>query len=180
MVIKTQIDILANKYQRNLIQNFFVYTRSWGLSRSCCDVFPRAGEERVMGDPNYFLQKNIIKNNSSIYVFIQDLPIFIKLVFLELPIYFRVTLVTGMDDFGAPIEIFSAKGRFKVKPPISMRQFLSDPRLHRWYVQNYDLVGCSAVEKLCSDLNKVEENIFSRKVFPIPIGIDLHTFAGKG
>jgi hypothetical protein len=49
--------------------------------------------------------------------------------------------------------------------------------------KNYELVGCSAVEKLCSDdLNKVkvEENIFPRKVFPIPIGIDLHTFAGKG
>jgi len=75
-----------------------------------------------MADPNYFLEKDIVKNNSIIYVFIQDLPIFVNLVFIQLSMNTRVTLVTGMDDFGAPLEIFSPKGRFKVKPPITMRQ----------------------------------------------------------
>ena len=59
-------------------------------------------------------------------------------------------------------------------------QFLTDPRLKRWYVQNYDLVGCNRLSNVCSDVKKAEEAVFATKVFPIPIGLDLHTFAGKG
>lgn len=76
-----------------------------------------------MGDPNYILKNTYYKQNI-VYVFIQDLPIFVNLVFIHLPMDHQVTLVTGMDDFGAPYEIFNPKGRFKVKPPISMRQVL--------------------------------------------------------
>ena len=77
-----------------------------------------------MEDPNYFLQKENIKKDSIIYIFIQDLPIFVNLVFIHLPEDYKITLVTGMDDFGAPFEIFSPSGRFKVKPPIEMRKVL--------------------------------------------------------
>eukprot|EP01036_Dinobryon_divergens_P027084 gene27084-35798_t len=152
---------------------------SWALSRTCCDIFPLNGEARVMGDPNYILKNTFLRQNI-VYVFIQDLPIFVNLVFIQLPMDHQVTLVTGMDDFGAPYEIFNPKGRFKVKPPISMRQFLLDPRLKRWYVQNYDIVGCNRLSNLCSDVTKQEEAALTAKVVPIPIGMDFHSFADKG
>jgi hypothetical protein len=85
-----------------------------------------SGEAREMGDPNYIL-KNTFFKQTTVYVFIQDLPIFVNLIFIHLPMDHQVTLVTGMDDFGAPYEIFNPKGRFKVKPPISMRQVLVFP-----------------------------------------------------
>jgi hypothetical protein len=97
--------------------------RSWAISRTCCDIYPLHGEARVMADPNYIL-KNTFHKQNFVYVFIQDLPLFINLVFIHLPMDHQITLVTGMDDFGAPFEIFSPKGRFKVKPPIDMRQVI--------------------------------------------------------
>lgn len=175
---------------------------SWGFSRSCCEIFPTNAEmnadpQIVSNDINYFALKQI-HNRSSVYVYAPDLQVFLK-AFSNLPRSHRITVAIGMQDIGSPFQIF--------KPPrgnllrdfltylhapwqiidmipqqseFTMRKFLNDERLHRLFVQNYDLVGCNPINRLCSDVSKQEAAVYERKVYPIPIGLDLHTFAGKG
>lgn len=129
--------------------------------------------------------------------------------FLKLPKSHRITVALGMEDISAPFDIFESRppprrnffrdilryvhapkqiielfphapGDDSIRSEITMRQFLQDERLHRLFVQNYDLVGCNPLTKKCSDVTKEEAILFEKKVFPVPIGLDLHTFAGKG
>ena len=97
-------------------------------------------------------------------------------------------LVVGLEDIGIPYEIFHANRSrpgfqkhilWKASggsPPITMRDFLVDPRLQRLYTQNYDLLGCTAF--YCSDVTLADSNII-KKVIPIPIGLDLHSVSIK-
>jgi hypothetical protein len=51
----------------------------------------------------------------------------------------------------------------------------------RWFPQNYDLQDCNKFPSLITDkctLSKQDEEELSKKIFPLPIGIDLHTYAG--
>ena len=97
-------------------------SRSWAISRACCDIYPLRGEERLMEDPNYFLKKTIY-NGSFIYVYILDFPLFVSAAFLKLPSDFRINIVTGMNRIGTPMEIFDKNSRkYKVKPPISLKE----------------------------------------------------------
>jgi hypothetical protein len=59
---------------------------------------------------------------------------------------------------------------------MTMENFLADDRLERWYLQNYDAVGCNIYT--CSSLNATRDKYLLDKLFPIPIGLDLHTFGG--
>ena len=66
---------------------------------------------------------------------------------------------------------------------MDMGSFLLDPRLKKWFVQNYDLVGCnhftcSSLTKESIAKNKTQEQMVV-KVEPIPIGLDLHTLSEK-
>lgn len=144
---------------------------SWDLARSCCDVYPK-GEK----DSSYL--QNPIQNNSIVYVKITDFSQFLD-KFLSLPATFRVTVVSGMDDFG-PLETFSKHSRLggAVAEKVSFERFLQDDRLLSWFAQNYDL-GCSPITGICLDETAVSPPS-RRKVKPFPIGIDLHTYANKG
>ena len=63
------------------------------------------------------------------------------------------------------------------RQPLSMREFIRDPRLTKWFAQNYDMVGCNHFS--CSDVDSVAEADLLTKVEPIPIGLDFHTIAEK-
>ena len=178
---------------------------SRGFARSCCTSFPRRFVRRHykglfstgvfeagdVTDPQYFLgYSQHLQSGDSVYVAIADFPRFVR-VFLSLPRSIRLTLVTGQEDIGAPYEIFHPnreacthfqKDDLWVWPntqQVTMRQFLSDPRLHRWYTQNYDLVGCNAFT--CSDMDATKEadRALLRKVVPVPIGLDFHSHGEK-
>lgn len=165
---------------------------SRGFARTCCDVYPtlfgkhKGGffEAGGLSDSTYFMKRSAISGDI-IYVAIADFPVFLE-VFLRFDSAMRITLVTGGDDIGAPWEIFHPNRNYRdykmsaLWPNgqvITMRQFLADTRLIRWYAQNYDLVGNSSFSK--SDVNEVNDKEIIAKVFPLPIGLDFHTQAEK-
>lgn len=133
----------------------------------------RNGESRLLSDPHYFMTRSI-RNASTVYVAINDLPYFVNQAFLWLPSSYRINLVTGLDDFSAPVEVMSSNGgRLGAHASVGMGDFLEDPRLHRWFVQNYDLEGCNPVLKICSDLTSLDNSLsdmYKAKVWPLPIG----------
>lgn len=157
---------------------------SWEFARRCCDVYPSNGEVTSIDEDRTYFGRREMKNGSAVYVKVTDFRSFLD-KFLLLPPTFRVTLVSGMDDFG-PVEIFSPN-RFgaAVTLPISLAQFLRDPRLHAWFAQNYDL-GCNTVTQFClSDSPEFHKNFSANlrllaKIHPLPLGVDLHTWADKG
>mmetsp|Transcript_18565 Transcript_18565/g.18647 ORF Transcript_18565/g.18647 Transcript_18565/m.18647 type:complete len:404 (-) Transcript_18565:189-1400(-) len=163
---------------------------SWGFTRRCCEIYPhrigyarfRSCESGDLRDTHYFMKK-LITNSSIVYVASADIPAFIE-VFIKLPVTVRIVLVTGIEDLGVPYEMFHPiRGEWKPiwggkSLPITMREFILDPRLIRWYTQNYDLIGCNAFT--CSDVTEKETAELIKKVIPIPIGLDFHTEAGKG
>jgi hypothetical protein len=100
-----------------------------------------------------------------------------------LPASSRVILVTGLEDVGVPAELFGFgrsefDGRFiskdnpYYKSISKLRGLIKDPRLVAWYTQNYDLVGCNA--HYCTNLTSARSEM-SKKVQPLPIGVDFHT-----
>eukprot|EP01036_Dinobryon_divergens_P051898 gene51898-69455_t len=138
-----------------------------------------------MSDDSYILKRNWT-TGGLIYVASKDFPTFLN-IFLDLPKHTSIVLISGLEDMGSPWELWHPnRSEFEVvwshgpRPTISLKEFILDPRLSRWYTQNYDLVGCSPYG--CSDISPWTEdnnNILS-KVFPLPIGIDFHSYAGKG
>jgi hypothetical protein len=62
---------------------------------------------------------------------------------------------------------------------MDMKKFLADPRLEKWFVQNYDAVGCNAYS--CSDLNRnaSTDQPLIDKIITFTIGLDLHSHAEK-
>lgn len=143
---------------------------SWGFSTSCCDIFPLNAE--TGSNVNYFLEKNISDHNV-VFVYSPFFKLFLEKNFIHFPNGIRVTIVVGMSDLHAPWEA-SFESRFP------LLQFISDPRLHRLFVQNYDFVGCNPLTSFCSTISVEEDLRFRDKIFPLPIGLDFHTFAGKG
>ena len=129
---------------------------SWGFSTFCCDVHPVNGEK---GDDSYIREEHI-KNGSSIYVNVNHFNTFLK-VFNKLPSSHRILLVTGLDDQGAPLDLFNGL--------MNANKFIKDSRLIGWYAQNYDIQDHST-----------RNGTLIGKMHPLPLGIDLHTFAGKG
>lgn len=170
---------------------------SRGFARSCCTSFPKRivkhyklfFEGGDLSDPLYFLKyRKHIRDGDILYVAIADLARFIR-IFSELPSDIRITLVTGQEDIGAPYEIFHPKRKgnrhyqmeelwaWPNSQRMNMREFLSDKRLNKWYVQNYDLVGCNAFT--CSDIDIADNAELVNKVVPIPIGLDFHSMGEK-
>lgn len=174
--------------------NSSIPVSSRGFARVCCDIFPTVFghhpnvpmEAGVVSDPTYFT-KRAIKSGDVVYVVIPDFPKFVE-IFAKLERTVRITLVTGCEDVGAPWEIFHPN-RGNYHHPINMlslwptgqlmtmREFLGDERLLRWYTQNYDLVGNNSF--ISSDMDVVADKGMIEKVFPLPIGLDLHTLAEK-
>ena len=150
----------------------------WRFKRS----FFEAG---VHDDPRYFVLREL-KHNDVVYVVTPDLSTFVKM-FLKLPASARITLITGSEDIGAPWEIFhpNRTGYFDYNmaalwpegQPVSMRDFILDPRLVKWYAQNYDLVGCNYYT--CSTVSRESDFSIVQKVEPLPIGLDLHSLSEK-
>lgn len=181
------IPSLFNFVKCQVCNNSSIPIWSWGLARRCCDVFPnnignylsRRYEGGNLDDSHYFI-KSKITNGNVVYVASTDFPKFIE-TFLALPQTTKIVLVTGLEDIGVPWELFHlTRNEFRGmwKPPITMRQFIHDPRLVVWFTQNYDLVGCNAFS--CSDVSSDNEKSLIAKVLPIPIGVDFHSGAGKG
>lgn len=56
----------------------------------------------------------------------------------------------------------------------SMESFIGDSRLVKWFLQNYDAVGCNLYT--CSNLNNIRHQHLLSKLEPIPIGLDFHSF----
>ena len=166
---------------------------SRGFARSCCDTFPTSFgkhsggffEAGVASDSTYFFNKKL-KSGDVVYVITPDFPKFLE-VFNALDSTARITLVTGSEDIGAPWEIFhpDRDNFFDYKMQslwpkgqlMTMRQFLGDNRLLRWYAQNYDLVGKNCFTT--SDVDPINDSALIAKVFPIPIGLDLHSLSEK-
>ena len=59
---------------------------------------------------------------------------------------------------------------------MGMEEFINDPRLVKWFAQNYDLVGCNLFT--CSNI--LTSSSIVSKVVPVPIGIDFHSMTEKG
>ena len=171
------------------------YLPMWsrGFASTCCDVFPESigtqnrhinfFEHGDLSDVNYF-EKKQIKHKDIVYVTTADMPFFIN-KFLELSQETRIVLVTGSEDIGTPYELFhpDRKHFFDYKKSavwprgqkISMKEFLQDKRLHKWFAQNYDVVGCNVYS--CSNLDPIKDKAIIDKLTPIPIGLDFHTSA---
>ena len=156
---------------------------SWDFSRRCCDVHPSNGESTSVADDPTYLGRRDMQNGSVVYVKYNDFGFFLH-KFLALPVSHRITLVTGMEDYG-PVEIFSPRSRLGSAPPISLAQFLLDSRLKSWFAQNYD-VGCSVTTQGCLNVSAefpavpYSHHRALAKIRPVPLGIDLHTWADKG
>ena len=176
---------------------------SWGLAFTCCSVYPtsfesRDGEEGGKWDSSTYFMKRPIRNGTAVYVPTVDVPVFIRTTFVNLDPSLRIVLVSGLEDIAQPVDLFNpnrtsgnkwlfnlstGKKDASPNPPMSLLDFISDRRLIRWYVQNYDLIGCRQdVDRSCSPI-KVGEGGWSQalvdKVRPIPVGLDLHSSTGK-
>lgn len=172
------------------------YTR--GMAKTCCQVYPykmgkhegKFFEAGSKADPHYIFKSDLIDGDVA-YIATADFPDFLD-KFMKLPQTARIVLVTGMEDIGAPWEIFhpqrnystyTVNGLWPRGQPMDMESFILDPRLSKWFVQNYDLVGCNAFS--CSTLTaesigKDERHkAMASKVVPMPIGLDLHTLSEK-
>lgn len=143
---------------------------SWDFATQCCEVHPD-GEK----DTSYLHAD--LTNGSAVYVKVTQLTDFVE-KFLLLPSTHRISLVTGMDDFG-PVELFSERCRIGngLHGKLTLEQFLNDERLVVWYAQNYD-VGCSPITGICTPVDLYDKPVL-RKLQPLPLGIDLHTWAEK-
>ena len=166
---------------------------SRGFARSCCDIFPtvfgrHSGgffEAGVASDSTYFFERGI-RSGDIVYVVTSDFPKFVE-KFHRLEGTTRITLVTGSEDIGAPWEIFhpdridffdyKMSSLWPTGQLMTMREFLGDKRLVRWYTQNYDMVGNNSFTS--SDIDVVADKSIIEKVFPLPIGLDFHTLAEK-
>jgi len=180
-------DVYPNVFGKYTPQNTYGFSFSdsvlrmilpWRVKRS----FFEAG---VQSDPRYFARH---KQWSSevVYVVTPDLSSFLR-VFLLLPADSRITLVTGSEDIGAPWEIFhpNRSGYFDYNQaalwprgqPMTMYEFIADPRLVVWYAQNYDLLGCN--HYTCSAVDAMKDAHIVSKVRPLPIGLDMHSLSEK-
>lgn len=157
-----------------------------GLMRSCCDVFPtrfyhllHGNGSRARGEHSTVDWATVpIRDRSIVYVPSLDVPAFLRR-FAALPASARLTLVSGGEDVGMPRELFGL-GRVRrmvAELPFGLGELLGDARLLHWWVQNYDLWGCNEYSN-CSRLT-ARNWWHSRRVSPLPIGLDLHTRAEK-
>ncbi len=168
-----------------------IYMWTRGLARSCCDVFPThfgslmtPPERGSPFDDTYFYLKEV-NDKDVVYVAAADLPIFLNKVFVKLPMTASITIVSGQEDIGGGYELFHG-GREFMKTNLwgpseyqpSLTEFISDPRLKHWFMQNYDIKGCvhQYFGGYCSAIHDV---LLLKKVTPIPIGLDFHTKSEK-
>ncbi|CAE7236327.1 clpC, partial [Symbiodinium necroappetens] len=159
---------------------------SRGLARSCCDLFPSTfrSNDRGLEVAVFDWSSLDLAHHASLIVYVpsMDLIQFLPRLAASSP-ETRITLVTGQEDVGVPCELFGVPRRrpefFAVHPDAPSHQarswalswgnlsrFLGDPRLLRWFAQNYDASDCLAGETL-------------RKLAPLPLGLDFHTASEK-
>eukprot|EP01134_Creolimax_fragrantissima_P004861 CFRG4861T1 len=156
---------------------------SRGIARACCDVHPNHFLGETAADVDY---NNLhLVDGQSVYVDQLNMLNFVKNSFLKLPKDVSIVLVSGQEDAGQPLEMFGRSQRnlfHEVSDwPISLDEFLSDTRLKHWFVQNYDLSDCHKAvygKPDCKDMDGISE-VLAKKVSPIPIGLDLHTFSER-
>ena len=162
------------------------------------DFFPKklqgGGSLRNIGekdDPSYiWLNAKKIKDGAVLGILPRDMPMFIENIFSKLPKSARITVVNTHDDWSNPIEIFTGGAR-KWHPGFMevawgsekesrqarlkrLSDFIEDPRLKHWYIQNYDLLGCGfwTNSELYQGYNATD--LVFKKVSPIPIGSGLY------
>jgi hypothetical protein len=175
----------------NIISKLYIPLWSWGFAHQCCDIYPRSFGRKHQSYQNeiYFdtgghkindmyIYKNEIKNNSYVFIAHTHFPDFLKL-FIQLPLDYKITLITGLEDTGTPYQMFVlfkswplSNGTILSQSPLTMREFIMDKRLKQWYTTQYDLIGCNVYT--CSDVHLHERNLMN-KVKPLPVGIDFHT-----
>ena len=156
-----------------------------GIAYTACDVHPSAWsfDPQTPGEHGNVHWPTVpIPNKSVLCVPSFDMGRFMPR-FLALPRSFRVTLVTNQEDVGVPIELWGLSKQRRlashISMPLPLSDFLNDPRLLHWWVQNYDLTGCNPYSD-CSPygLSRNASNGDMRaisKISPIPIGLDLHS-----
>jgi len=173
------------------------------FARTCCDEGPRAfrapswleyrtkrfgnGERGILDYA--FARKRFLmhwegsKNRAKairVFVPVAMFDEFLEEFFLRLPEEARVVVVSGQEDCG-PAELFGyGRSKCRLAMPVTLRDFILDLRLVRWFTQNYDFVDCEKIEAFpenCLHADLPEEAL--RKVSPIPIGLDYHTDAEK-
>ena len=151
---------------------------SWGLSLSCCDVFPRTwGQNKradLVGEHGVDIDWATVPIGKAAIVYVPSWDIGSFLArFATLPRSHRISVVSGGEDVGLPREAFGLGKRDAVKLgalPLTLEAFLSDERLVAWHVQNYDL-GCNP-HSGCTQ--PALSPLLARKVHPLPIGIGFH------
>ena len=139
-------------------------------------------------DDVHYIWSNVknIQNGSVIGVLPRDMPRFISDIFPNIPKSAQITIINTHDDWSNPIEIFTggirkrrpgfmevAWGTSKVNRRERLQKlsaFIEDERLKHWYIQNYDLLGCSfwTDSELYRGFNS-SHPVFT-KVSPLPIG----------
>ena len=159
--------------------------------RSCCDVYPkrpfrwvdRPDGLRGRGEHSTVEWTRVsIPDGAIVYVPSLDVPAFLRR-FATLPPSHRVTVVSGGEDVGMPRELFGegqirgSRRAMLVNMTLTLPQFVNDRRLLHWWVQNYDLRGCNVWTGCARAL--LRSRWLSRKVSPLPIGLDLHKFAER-
>mmetsp|Transcript_3902 Transcript_3902/g.8349 ORF Transcript_3902/g.8349 Transcript_3902/m.8349 type:complete len:441 (-) Transcript_3902:366-1688(-) len=166
------------------------------FSRTCCEVGPTVYRRPTIRERNtqyfagersqysyklalqHFLQTE--KQLARVFVPIAQLDEFIGDFFLRLPGNARIVLITGQEDCG-PSEVFGySRNKCKLDMPMSLYEFVSDPRLAHWFAQNYDFGDVSNVAAYPQSAPRpnLPPNLL-RKLSPLPIGVDFHTSAEK-
>ena len=201
--VTSYFDPAYRDVRRDELRRYALYDSplwSWELARQCCDVYPAGGAlSTPQGDVHYIRDRRL-RNGSIVYVHMEHVPEFLDR-FRQLPAGSRVVLVTGMSDSG-PLEIFSPKSRSAARPGMALLDFLRDDRLVAWFSQNYDVghnpllnvsredflidagsgsgsgARSSRQKRLLARENQRSLRLMQEKILPLPLGIDLHTFAG--
>jgi hypothetical protein len=118
---------------------------------------------------------------ATVFVNTSALPEFMCRIWPKIARDRRIVLITGDSDFGAPGEIWRrVKERTTANAEntdfVELRNFLSDRRLKKWFVQNYDF-GFEP-QRWSAEISSLRATDLA-KIVALPIGLDFHTLAEK-
>jgi hypothetical protein len=131
---------------------------NWGPPKWCADRHRHTRCPEASSGPGEYCRveeyKDKIQSGDVVYV-ISDCMVWFLHEFWQSLQHKRIVLVTPDSDWSMPSSV------------PNWEYFLSDKRIARWFVQNYDM-GIGAV-------GKHNYALLHSKLEPIPIGLDMHT-----
>jgi hypothetical protein len=103
---------------------------SWSFAFTCCSNYPSSDRWEGSGLSDSTFTRPIL-NGTAVYVSTMRVKEFVYGAFKSLPSSYRITLVSGGSDIGQPLALSAMTGW----PGSELKNFIQDPRLHRWFVQ---------------------------------------------